>query len=100
MRLSLLILGIFAAIVGIGNPASAQNGAWCIYKNGDGDVTPQCLYATLQPIGWEQQLFTQPVLSLTGVISANQTPKALNGCACASEFFRGAAPPSVGPGLY
>jgi Protein of unknown function (DUF3551) len=48
MRLSLFLLIIFAAVVGIEKPVDAQNGAWCIYKNGDSDGNPQCSYATLQ----------------------------------------------------
>jgi hypothetical protein len=43
-----LILGILVAVVWLAKPAAAQNGAWCIYKNGDGDGSPQCGYATLQ----------------------------------------------------
>jgi uncharacterized protein DUF3551 len=46
MRLSLFILGVFAAVVCIEKPADAQNGAWCIYK--PGDESPQCRYATLE----------------------------------------------------
>jgi hypothetical protein len=41
-------VGLFAAITCVEKPANAQNGAWCIYKNGDGDGGPQCRYATLQ----------------------------------------------------
>jgi uncharacterized protein DUF3551 len=41
-------LGLVAAIICLERPAGAQNGAWCIYKNGDGDGGPQCRYATLQ----------------------------------------------------
>jgi len=48
MRFVLFMLGILAAVVCLETPAKAQNGAWCIYKNGDGDGTPQCRYATLQ----------------------------------------------------
>src|SRR5262249_48447272 len=43
MRVLLFILVIFA--VGCAeNTAEAQNGAWCIYKSGDSDGTPQCRY--------------------------------------------------------
>lgn len=48
MRASLFILGVFAAVVCVEKPAHAQNGAWCIYKNGDSDGNPQCNFATLQ----------------------------------------------------
>jgi hypothetical protein len=48
MRLFLIIVVAFAAIIWIEKSANAQNGAWCIYINGDGDGTPQCRYATLQ----------------------------------------------------
>jgi hypothetical protein len=48
MRLSLFILGVFAAIVYFEKPAEAQNGAWCLYHDGDGDGNPQCRYATFQ----------------------------------------------------
>jgi len=48
MSLSLFILGVFAVISCIEKPAEAQNGAWCIYQNGDSDGNPQCRYATLQ----------------------------------------------------
>jgi Protein of unknown function (DUF3551) len=47
MRLSLLILAIFTAVVCIKKLAEAQNDSWCIYKN-DGDGNPQCRYATLE----------------------------------------------------
>ena len=47
MRVLLFILVIFA--VGCAeNTAEAQNGAWCIYKSGDSDGTPQCRYATFE----------------------------------------------------
>ena len=46
MRLSLFILGIFAAIACIENPAEAQNGAWCAYYDtGDGG-SKDCGFAT------------------------------------------------------
>ena len=45
MRLSLFILGVFAAVVCIQKAANAQNGAWCINKP---DTPPQCQYATLE----------------------------------------------------
>ena len=48
MRLLLIIVGAFAAIVCTERPAEAQNGAWCLYQDGDGDGSPQCRYATLQ----------------------------------------------------
>src|SRR5262249_6056942 len=48
MRLSLLILGVFAAVICIEKPAEAQNGAWCLYQDGDSGGSPQCRYATLQ----------------------------------------------------
>ena len=46
MRLSLFILGAFAAVVCIQKSADAQNDAWCISK--PGDETPQCRYTTLE----------------------------------------------------
>jgi hypothetical protein len=49
MRLSLLTLGIFAAVVCIEKPTKAQNGAWCLYQDGEsGSGSPQCRYATFQ----------------------------------------------------
>jgi hypothetical protein len=48
MRLSLVILGVIAAIVCVEKPAEAQNGARCIYINGDSDGNPHCRYATFE----------------------------------------------------
>ena len=48
MRVSLFILGLIVAIVCVEKPAEAQNGAWCLYQDGDGDGSPKCRYATLQ----------------------------------------------------
>ena len=48
MRLLLFMLGVFAAAVCIEKSAEAQNGAWCIYKSGDGYGNPQCRYATFE----------------------------------------------------
>jgi hypothetical protein len=49
MRLSLFILTVFAAVTCIEKPAVAQNGAWCLYQDGNsGGGTPQCRYATLE----------------------------------------------------
>jgi hypothetical protein len=48
MRLLLFLLGVFATVVCIEKSADAQNGAWCIYKSGDGYGNPQCRYATLE----------------------------------------------------
>ena len=49
MRLSLFVLGVIAASVCVEKPAEAQNGAWCLYQDGDsGGGSPQCRYATLQ----------------------------------------------------
>jgi hypothetical protein len=48
MRLLLFILGVLAAVVCIEKPAEAQNGAWCMYINGDGDGEPHCRYATFE----------------------------------------------------
>jgi Protein of unknown function (DUF3551) len=48
MKFSVFILTVFAAVVCIDRPADAQNGAWCIYKSGDGYGDPQCRYATLE----------------------------------------------------
>jgi hypothetical protein len=46
MRLLLLVLGVFTAIVCIEKPAEAvQNYPWCIYKP---DTPGQCRYATLE----------------------------------------------------
>jgi hypothetical protein len=48
MRLLLIILGAFAAIVWIAKPAEAQDGAWCAYYDtGEGGST-NCGFATLQ----------------------------------------------------
>jgi|SRR5271166_2606363 len=48
MRLLLIIVGALAAIVSIEKLAEAQNGAWCMYINGDGDGEPHCRYATFE----------------------------------------------------
>jgi Protein of unknown function (DUF3551) len=49
MRLSLFILLVITATVCINEKsADAQNGAWCLYQDGDGDGSPKCRYATLQ----------------------------------------------------
>lgn len=48
MKLLLFMLGFLAAIVCIEKPAEAQNGAWCLYINGDGDGNPHCRYSTLE----------------------------------------------------
>jgi hypothetical protein len=48
MRLFVFTLGVFAAIICIEKPAEAQNGAWCLYINGDGDGEPHCRYATFE----------------------------------------------------
>jgi hypothetical protein len=47
MRLSLFVLGVIAAIISVEKPAEAQNGAWCLYRDGDGG-SRECRYATLQ----------------------------------------------------
>ena len=39
MRLWLFILGVFAAILRVENPAYAQNGAWCAYYDFKGGAT-------------------------------------------------------------
>jgi len=41
-------VGAIAAIVCIERPAEAQNGAWCLYINGDGEGEPHCRYATFE----------------------------------------------------
>src|SRR6516164_4265316 len=46
MTLSLRVLGVFALLVCIENPAHAQNQPWCIYKS-YGDGYADCRYATL-----------------------------------------------------
>ena len=49
MRLLLFMSGVFAAVVCTEKPAEAQNGAWCLYQDGNsGGGTPQCRYATLE----------------------------------------------------
>jgi hypothetical protein len=46
MRLSLFMLGVFAAIICIQKSAEAeQNYPWCIHKP---DTPPQCRYTTLE----------------------------------------------------
>lgn len=48
MRISLFVLGAFAAIVCIAKPGKAQNGAWCAYYNtGDGG-SRNCGFATFE----------------------------------------------------
>ena len=48
MRLSLFILGVFAAIVCIEKPAEAQNGAWCAYYNDGDGGSRNCGFATFE----------------------------------------------------
>jgi hypothetical protein len=50
VRLSLFILGVFAAVVCIKKPAkAAQNYPWCAYYNTTGgDGNPRCWFATLE----------------------------------------------------
>src|SRR5215472_11334265 len=45
LRLALFVLGVIAAIVCVNKPAEAQNGAWCLYTDGDGGGGRRCLYA-------------------------------------------------------
>jgi hypothetical protein len=47
MRLWLLILGVFAAILCIEKRANAQNGAWWVYYDFKGGAT-NCGFATFQ----------------------------------------------------
>ena len=47
MRLLLIIVGAFAAIVCIEKPAEAQNGGWCAEYNMGGGAT-NCGFATFQ----------------------------------------------------
>jgi Protein of unknown function (DUF3551) len=47
MRLWLFILGVFAAILCVEEPAYAQNGAWCAYYDFKGGAT-NCGFATFQ----------------------------------------------------
>jgi Protein of unknown function (DUF3551) len=47
MKLSLLILGLLAAIICTGKPAEAQNGGWCAYYNYAFGGTRNCGFATL-----------------------------------------------------
>jgi Protein of unknown function (DUF3551) len=47
MRLLLFILGISVGIIGIGNPAQAQNYPWCAYYNGKFGGT-NCGFTTFQ----------------------------------------------------
>jgi hypothetical protein len=35
MRLLLFVSGVFAAVVCIEKPAEAENGAWCLYQDGN-----------------------------------------------------------------
>ena len=75
MRLSLLILGVFAAVICIEKPAEAQNGAWCLYQDGDSGGSPQCRYATLQQCLADRLggsfLWTQSVPDLAAITSVN-----------------------------
>jgi hypothetical protein len=48
MRLSLFILGVFAAVICIEIPAEAQNGGWCAYYDLGQDGFRSCRFATLQ----------------------------------------------------
>jgi hypothetical protein len=47
MRLLLIVVGAFAAIVFIEKPAEAQNGAWCAYYDGSGG-SRNCGFATFE----------------------------------------------------
>jgi Protein of unknown function (DUF3551) len=47
MRLLLIIVGVFAAIVCIEKPAEAQNYPWCAYENLRGGAT-NCGFSTFQ----------------------------------------------------
>ena len=47
MRLSLFILGVFAAVVCFEKPAAAQNYPWCVYENIGGGAT-NCGFSTFQ----------------------------------------------------
>ena len=47
MRIFLLILGVFAAVVCFEKPAAAQNNAWCAYENFAGGAT-NCGFSTFQ----------------------------------------------------
>ena len=48
MRLLFIVVGAFTAIVCFEKPVEAQNGAWCMYINGNGDGNPHCRYATFE----------------------------------------------------
>jgi hypothetical protein len=48
MRLSLLTLGVFAAIVCFEKPAEAQDGRWCAYYNFHHGGATNCGFATFQ----------------------------------------------------
>ena len=49
MRLSLFVLGVFAAVICIEKPAEAQNGGWCAYLTyGHGGQRECGFAATLQ----------------------------------------------------
>jgi hypothetical protein len=48
MRLSLFIIGVFAAVVCVEKPAEAQSGAWCAYYNMGDMGGRNCGFATLQ----------------------------------------------------
>lgn len=67
MRFSVCTLAILAGIISIERPSLAQqNGAWCIYKSGDGYGNPQCRLRDVgavlgRPARQRWVLFTQPV---------------------------------------
>ena len=48
MRLSLFILGVFAAVICIERPAEAQNGGWCAYYDEVYGGAGICGFVTLQ----------------------------------------------------
>src|SRR4029077_3753666 len=48
MRLSLFILGVFAAVICMEIPAEAQNGGWCAYYDLGPNGFRSCRFATLQ----------------------------------------------------
>ena len=89
MKISLFILGVFAAIVCTEKSAEAeQNYPWCINKP---DTPPQCRYTTLEQcladrLGKGGSLFTQSIPLVTGTTD-NQTPEALRLAANSSGSF-------------
>ena len=66
MRLSLFILGVFAAVICVEIPAEAQNGGWCAYYDLGSNGFRSCRFATFQ--AWPT------CVGLAGTVDLVRTP--------------------------